>query len=64
MATNIDAPFRSAFAQERLGPIFQTTVPPVAQPEAIAAAIAWLLSDDASDVSGAILPVDGGWASL
>nr|WP_274637246.1 SDR family NAD(P)-dependent oxidoreductase [Microbacterium bovistercoris] len=64
VATNIDAPFRSAFAQERLGPIFQTTVPPVAQPEAIAAAIAWLLSDDASDVSGAILPVDGGWASL
>jgi len=64
VATNIEADFRSTHAQERLGPIFQATVPPVAQPDAIAAAIAWLLSDDASDVSGAILPVDGGWAAI
>jgi len=30
------------------------------RPEEVAAAIAWLLSDDASYVSGVALPVDGG----
>ncbi|WP_336648377.1 SDR family NAD(P)-dependent oxidoreductase [Microbacterium sp. MMO-10] len=64
VATNIEAAFRSTLAQERLGPVMRATLPPVAQPEALAAAIAWLLSDDASDVSGAIIPVDGGWAAI
>ncbi|GAB6856539.1 SDR family NAD(P)-dependent oxidoreductase [Microbacterium xylanilyticum] len=64
VATNIEAAFRSAAAQERLGPVMQATLPPVAQPEAIAAAITWLLSDDAADVSGAVIPVDGGWAAI
>lgn len=64
VATNIEAPFRSQWAQERLGPIMQTVLPAIAQPEALAAAITWLLSDEASDVSGAILPVDGGWAAI
>ncbi|MDF0515612.1 SDR family NAD(P)-dependent oxidoreductase [Agromyces sp. H3Y2-19a] len=64
VATNIEAPFRSEWAQQRLGPIMQVALPPVAQPEALAAAITWLLSDDASDVSGAVLPVDGGWAAI
>ncbi|GAA1997143.1 SDR family NAD(P)-dependent oxidoreductase [Microbacterium ulmi] len=64
VATNIEAPFRSEWAQQRLGPFLQTNVPAVARPEQVAAAIAWLLSDDASDVSGAILPVDGGWAAV
>lgn len=64
VATNIEAPFRSAWAQERIGPIMQATLPAIAQPEALAAAITWLLSDEAGDVSGAILPVDGGWAAI
>ncbi|GAB2843538.1 SDR family NAD(P)-dependent oxidoreductase [Microbacterium insulae] len=64
VATNIEAPFRSEWAQARLGPFFQTNLPAVARPEQLAAAITWLLSDDASNVSGAIIPVDGGWAAI
>lgn len=64
VATNIEAPFRSEWAGTRLGPLMQVNLPPVAQPAQIAAAICWLLSDDASNVSGAILPVDGGWAAV
>lgn len=64
VATSIEAPFRSEWSAQRLGPLFQTNIPPVAQPEELAAAIAWLLSDDASNVSGSILRVDGGWAAI
>lgn len=64
VATNIEAPFRSTAAQERLGPIFQACVPAVAAPETIAAVIVWLLSDEASNVSGAIVRADGGWAAI
>lgn len=64
VATNIEAPFHSEWAQQRLGPLFQTNLPPLARAEELAAAIAWLLSDDASNVSGAVLAVDGGWAAI
>lgn len=64
VATNIEAPFRSEWAGQRLGPFFQTNLPPSAQSDQLAAAITWLLSDDASNVSGAILAVDGGWAAV
>lgn len=64
VATNIEAPFLSQYAGERLGPIMQTNVPPLASAEQLAAAITWLLSDDSANVSGAILPSDGGWAAV
>lgn len=64
VATNIEAPFMSAWAGERLGPIMQATVPPPAQPEELAASITWLLSDDSSNVNGAILMSDGGWSTI
>jgi NAD(P)-dependent dehydrogenase (short-subunit alcohol dehydrogenase family) len=64
VATNIKAPFKSQHAAGVLGPIMQTTVPPVATAEQLAATITWLLSDDASNVNGAILPSDGGWSAI
>ncbi|PZF10938.1 short-chain dehydrogenase [Curtobacterium sp. MCPF17_011] len=62
VATNIEAPMKSEYAARRVGPIMQTTIPPVAQPEQLAAAITWLLSDDSANVNGAVLPSDGGWS--
>jgi NAD(P)-dependent dehydrogenase (short-subunit alcohol dehydrogenase family) len=64
VATNIEAPIQSSWAGERLGPIMQTTVPPVAQPEQLAAAITWLLSDDSANVTGVVLASDGGWSAV
>jgi NAD(P)-dependent dehydrogenase (short-subunit alcohol dehydrogenase family) len=62
--TNIEAPFKSQFAGERLGPFLQTNVPPIATPEQLAAAITWLLSDDSLNVSGVVLASDGGWVAI
>jgi NAD(P)-dependent dehydrogenase (short-subunit alcohol dehydrogenase family) len=64
VATNIEAPFRSEWAQQRLGPFLQTNVPGVAQAGELAAAITWLLSDDSSNVTGVILADDGGWSAI
>jgi NAD(P)-dependent dehydrogenase (short-subunit alcohol dehydrogenase family) len=64
VATNIEAPFKSQFAGERLGPFMQVNVPPIASAEELAAAITWLLSDDSTNVSGAVLPSDGGWSAI
>jgi NAD(P)-dependent dehydrogenase (short-subunit alcohol dehydrogenase family) len=60
--TNIQAEFRSAYAGERMGPYLQTNVPQPASAEELAAAITWLLSDDSSNVNGAVLPSDAGWS--
>lgn len=44
-----------------LGPIFMGSLPdPISQPEDIAAAVAWLASDEARHVTGIQLPVDLG----
>ena len=61
VATNIEGTFRSEFAQKRIGP-FLAMIPPISTADTQAAAIAWLLSDDAANVNGIIMPTDGGWS--
>jgi NAD(P)-dependent dehydrogenase (short-subunit alcohol dehydrogenase family) len=62
--TSLEAPMKSALAVARQGPLLQMVVPPPAQAEDIAAAIAFLASDEARNINGAILPSDGGWSAL
>ena len=62
--TNIEAPFRSEHAARTLGPIMQATIPKPATADELAATITYLLSDDASNVNGAIVPCDGGWSAI
>jgi NAD(P)-dependent dehydrogenase (short-subunit alcohol dehydrogenase family) len=64
VATNIEAPFQSQLAGERLGPLFQAMLTAAATPEQLAAAITWLLSDDSTNVNGAILMSDNGWSTI
>ncbi|HEY0247998.1 MAG TPA: SDR family NAD(P)-dependent oxidoreductase [Gryllotalpicola sp.] len=62
--TNIEAHFASQLAGETLGPLMQTVVPAPAESEQLAASIAWLLSEDSSNVNGAVLANDGGWGAI
>ena len=62
--TGIVAEWASPMAQMRLGPLMQANVGGLAEPEELAAAIAWLASDDSPNVSGVVLPSDGGWSAI
>lgn len=63
VATNIEASFASELGQERIGMAMQV-LPPVAESAQLAASITWLLSDDATNVSGVTLASDGGWSAI
>jgi NAD(P)-dependent dehydrogenase (short-subunit alcohol dehydrogenase family) len=63
VATNIQASFASELGQQRVG-LAMTVLPPVAEAGQLAASITFLLSDDGTNVNGAILPSDGGWSAV
>lgn len=62
VATGIQASFGSELGAERIRAAM-TLLPAVAQPEQLAASITFLLSDDGTNISGAILASDGGWSA-
>jgi NAD(P)-dependent dehydrogenase (short-subunit alcohol dehydrogenase family) len=61
--TGMDIAFRSEYAQERTAAALATATP-IVEPEVVARAVLWLLSDDSANVNGVVLPTDGGWSTV
>ncbi|WP_296666081.1 SDR family NAD(P)-dependent oxidoreductase [Demequina sp.] len=61
--TNIEARFDSELGRERVEAAMAILTTPVT-PDHLAASITFLLSDDAVNLSGVILPSDGGWSAI
>ena len=62
--TGIVANFGSQMGAERLGPLMKANIPTPATAAQLAASITFLLSDDATNLNGAILASDGGWSAI
>lgn len=62
--TGIDATPRSEKGVQAVMAVLMAAAPGLADADDIAAAITWLLSDEAKNVSGAVLASDGGWSSV
>ena len=65
VATGIGATSTPAvpWAMERARVALAAMPPEPAQPDQIASVISWLACDEASDVNGALVTADGGWAA-
>lgn len=63
VATGIEGTFSDPVAAERIV-LAMGVLPPIADPEQLAASITFLLSDDGTNVNGVILPSDGGWSAV
>jgi len=59
--TNIEAKYESTLGGERVNATL-TTAPEAVEGQVLAASITYLLSDDAVNINGAIVPSDGGWS--
>lgn len=62
-ATGIESSFASELAARRIRRAM-AVLPAIGSAESVASSIVYLLSDDASNVSGALLPSDGGWSAV
>jgi NAD(P)-dependent dehydrogenase (short-subunit alcohol dehydrogenase family) len=63
-ATSIEAHYASEHARQRLEPFMAANVGIPACAEQVAATITFLLSNDGTNVNGAILPSDNGWNAI
>ncbi|PUB32318.1 NAD(P)-dependent dehydrogenase (short-subunit alcohol dehydrogenase family) [Promicromonospora sp. AC04] len=63
VATNIEVSFASALGEDRIGAAM-ANIPLAADAAQLAASITFLLSDDGTNLTGAVLPSDGGWSAL
>lgn len=63
VATNIEAKFDSPMFLDRFG-VASAVMPAPTTADQLAASITFLLSDDGTNVNGAILPSDGGWSAV
>ena len=63
VATGIEGTFSDPVAAERIQ-LAMGVLPPLAEPEALAASITFLLSDDGVNLNGVVLPSDGGWSAV
>jgi len=61
--TNIGGGMPEGEFGERIGSAM-VNIPPLAEPQQLAASITFLLSDDGTNVSGVVLPSDGGWSVI
>jgi NAD(P)-dependent dehydrogenase (short-subunit alcohol dehydrogenase family) len=61
--TGIQASFSGDFSKERVMSAM-AILPAMATSEQLAASITFMLSDDAVNITGAILPSDGGWSAV
>ncbi|MCD9095390.1 SDR family oxidoreductase [Luteimonas fraxinea] len=62
VATNIVGTVASEWAYARAQAVNTAIGPPQAQSDQVAASITFLLSRDATNLTGAVLPSDGGWS--
>jgi len=62
--TGIEATPRSERGFAQIAGLLGAIRPSTAEPEDIAAAIAWLLSDESKNVNGAVLSSDAGWSAV
>lgn len=62
--TNIEAPMRSDWARDRIGPLMSVVMPAPVEAAKLAAAITWLASADSANVNGIVLASDGGWSAI
>jgi hypothetical protein len=62
--TGVEAKFEPETAAARLGPLMQIYIPASVSASQLAASVTFLLSDDGTNIRGAIFASDGGWSAL